>query len=676
MSTSVTALKNIGAKTAQHLARLGIYTVEDLLFHLPTRYEDQTQITSIATLQTGKLALIEGRIYGTEIKTGKKNVLLCRFSDGSGEMILRFFNFYPQQLQKFNQGLVMRCFGEVRNGQYSLEMVHPNYEFVAEDSKLLRNYLTPIYPNVNPLTRDFWHTAIEQALQYPIQDLLPEQLYQKLNLPPLTQALQTIHRPNPPEPNTITARKRLAFEELLAHSLSVNYLRHNIQHGVAPDLSTTDDNLWQKFMHQLPFALTAAQQRVIREIQQDLQKTKPMQRLLQGDVGCGKTVVAALTALQAIAAGYQVAIMAPTELLAEQHKNTFSQWFSPLNLPIAWLTSSLTAKQKRQTLENIQLNLSRLIVGTHALFQSQVKFANLGLIIIDEQHKFGVHQRLALRDKGKYPHQLIMTATPIPRTLAMTAYADLEVSVIDELPPGRTAVQTAVMCDTKRPEIVQRIKELCQSGKQAYWVCPLIEDSETLQLQAAENTLQELRQLLPELQLGLVHGRMAAKHKEQVMQQFKSGELDLLVATTVIEVGVDVPNASIMLIENAERLGLAQLHQLRGRVGRGSELSYCILLYQPPLSALAKNRLQIMREHNDGFVIAQKDLELRGPGELLGTRQKGLLNLKIANLNTDADLCQYIPNAAQWMLDNYPQHVSALIQRWVNKSPNHDNFTV
>ncbi len=678
MSIPVTQLKGVGARTAEQLARLEIYTAEDVLFHLPARYEDRTHVVPIRLLQAGQLGLIEGRIETVEVKQGKKRILMCSFSDATGVVALRFFHFYPSQIKKFQQKTLIRCFGEVREGYQCLEMVHPTYEFIdeTEQSELLKDHLTPIYPTVSNFNQTQWYAIMKQALMIELPDLLPEKLLQHLKLLPLAQALKTIHQPLPSErlteidPSTHPARRRIAFEELLAQHLSLRALHQHSQQHTAPVLDS-DSDLVQRFMQQLSFDLTKAQQKVVNELSHDLTQPKPMQRLLQGDVGSGKTVVAALVALQAIAAGYQVAIMAPTELLAEQHKTTFAEWFKPLDLKVTWLTGSLTQKKRRNALEDLILGITHLAVGTHALFQDEVKFNNLGLVIIDEQHRFGVHQRLALRDKGKqgdiYPHQLIMTATPIPRTLTMTAYADLDVSIIDELPPGRTPVQTAIICDARRDKVIQRVHASCQQGKQVYWVCPLIEESETLQLQAAEDTAKYLAEHLSDLNVGLVHGRMGSKDKELVMQQFKHAELDLLVATTVIEVGVNVPNASVMVIENAERLGLAQLHQLRGRVGRGAVESYCLLLYQAPLSKIAQERLGIIRDSTDGFLIAQKDLEIRGPGEVLGTRQTGVLNLKVADLEKDKALFADIPQAGQWMLEHYPEQCELLIQRWIKK---------
>ncbi|MCV6638468.1 MAG: ATP-dependent DNA helicase RecG [Thiotrichaceae bacterium] len=678
MSIPVTQLKGVGARTAEQLARLDIYTVDDLLFHLPMRYEDRTQVVPIRFLQTGQLGLIEGRIESVEVKQGKKRILSCRLSDATGIVALRFFHFYPNQVKKLQQRPLLRCFGEVKEGYQCLEMVHPTYELIEEvqESELLKDHLTPIYPSVSNFNQTQWHSVMKQALLIELPELLPEKLLLHLKLPNLNQALKIVHQPLPSErlteidPSTHPARRRIAFEELLAQHLSLRALHQHSQQHTAPIFEPEND-LVQRFMQQLSFDLTKAQQKVIDEMTTNLHQAKPMQRLLQGDVGSGKTVVAALIALQAIAAGYQVAIMAPTELLAEQHKNTFAEWFEPLGLKVTWLTGSLTQKKRRNALEDLILGITHIAVGTHALFQDDVKFDKLGLVIIDEQHRFGVHQRLALRDKGKqgdmYPHQLIMTATPIPRTLAMTAYADLDVSVIDELPPGRTPVQTAVVSDAKRDHVIQRVHASCKQGKQAYWVCPLIEESESLQLQAAEDTAQHLTERLSDLKVGLVHGRMSSKDKELVMQQFKNAELDLLVATTVIEVGVNVPNASVMVIENAERLGLAQLHQLRGRVGRGAVESYCLLLYQAPLSKIAQERLGTIRDSTDGFFIAQKDLEIRGPGEVLGTRQTGVLNLKVADLEKDKGLFAEIPQAGQWMLEHYPEQCEQLIQRWIKK---------
>jgi len=677
MSIPVTTLPEVNSKVAEILERLGIKTVEDMLFHLPLRYEDRTQIKPLENLTVGETALVEGTIQAAEMKSGKKRSFICSFSDGTGRIMLRFFHFYPNQIQQLQPGTRLRCFGEVRQGYQNLELVHPQYEQINEQHTiLLEEHLTPIYPTSGNLPQAVFHNLINQIFEkYEIIDYLPEKVQQRFHLLPLLTALQILHHPPPNQSlkslqsKQQPAQRRLAFEELLAHHLSFYSLRAYANRRQAPSLNNAGQ-LVQQLLAQLPFQLTKAQQKVYGEIATDLRANHPMQRLVQGDVGSGKTIVAALAALQAIESGYQVAVMAPTELLSEQHFHTFHQWLDPLQIQVSWLTGSLSKKKRELALQNMASGQSALIVGTHALFQKDVEFAKLGLVIVDEQHRFGVHQRLALRNKGSstnyYPHQLIMTATPIPRTLAMTAYADLDTSIIDELPPGRTPVNTVIIPNTRRDEIIARIEHACQQeARQAYWVCPLIEESEVLQLQAAEETANQLKQTLPQLTIGLVHGRMKSKEKEQVMADFKTGQLQLLIATTVIEVGVDVPNASLMIIENAERLGLAQLHQLRGRVGRGAQQSHCVLLYQPPLSETAKSRLATIRDVNDGFVIAQKDLDIRGPGEVLGTRQKGVLNLRIADLQRDKELLQEIIEAGQLLLEQAPENSQALIERWV-----------
>lgn len=677
MNTPVTTLSGITPRVAEALARLDLQNVEDLLFHLPLRYEDRTKVVTIDSLQVGEAALIEGTLLATEIKLGRRRSLVCMLNDSTGTLMLRFFHFYAAQQQQLQPGVKLRCFGEVRQGYHCLELVHPEYQRINGGNSLLtvQTHLTPIYPSTEGLHQNQLRSLINQALTtYPIEEYLPQPVLTRFNLPTLTEALQTLHHlPTDAsleqlEEGNYPCTLRLAFEELLAHHLSLHLLRARVRTRAAPSLDNSG-HFRQTLLANLPFQLTSAQQRVYAEIAADLCGTRPMQRLLQGDVGSGKTVVAALSALQAIESGYQVAVMAPTELLSEQHKNTFTQWLQPLEIQVTWLTGSLTKKKREQALEHLATDNSGLIIGTHALFQKDVEFAKLGLVITDEQHRFGVHQRLALRNKGSqeglYPHQLIMTATPIPRTLAMTAYADLDISIIDELPPGRRPVQTVIIPNTRRDEVIARIRHACQQGRQAYWVCTLIEESDYLQFQAAENTAEQLREVLPELRIGLLHGRMKTKEKEPVMADFKDGQLDLLVATTVIEVGMDVPNASLMIIENAERLGLAQLHQLRGRVGRGALQSHCVLLYQPPLTELAQSRLATIRETHDGFVIAQKDLEIRGPGEVLGTRQTGVMNLRIADIQRHQDLLGMVTKAGKIMVAEYPEECRKLIQRWV-----------
>jgi len=632
--------------------------VQDLLWHLPLRYEDRGTVVPIGSLRPDQQALIDARVELAEVVRGRRPRLVVRVSDGSGQLTLLFFNFYPNQIKQFRRGVRIRAFGEVRPGLVTLTMAHPDYQLGEPSPATEEAGLVPVYPTTEGLNQTQLRRLVRSALELAqapgaLDDLLPPWLRQELGVPPLLEALRLIHAPSADADlaalvdGSHPAVRRLAFEELLAHHLSLLRLRQKLQEVAQAPRLTGDGVLRRRFLESLPFQLTSAQQRVDAEIARDLASSRAMLRLVQGDVGSGKTVVAALAALRAVESGWQAAVMAPTELLAEQHFRNFSQWLGPLGVEIGWLCGR----------------------RTHALFQESVHFHRLGLVIVDEQHRFGVHQRLALREKGErdglQPHQLIMTATPIPRTLAMTAYADLDVSVIDELPPGRTPVTTVAVPNTRRQEVIARVRAACAEGRQAYWVCTLIEESEALQAQAAAATAERLTEELPELRVGLVHGRLKNAEKEAVMAAFAHGELDLLVATTVIEVGVDVPNASLMIIENAERLGLAQLHQLRGRVGRGAVASSCVLMYQPPLSAHARLRLGIMRESNDGFEIAQRDLELRGPGEFLGTRQTGELRYRVADLVRDAPLLPQVQRGARRLLEESPQLAQALIARWV-----------
>jgi ATP-dependent DNA helicase RecG len=688
LDAPVTSLKGVGEALALKLARLRIESVADLLFHLPLRYQDRTRITPIGTLRAGHEAVVEGEVVAAEVVRGRRRSLLVRLRDGSGLLSLRFFHFSPAQQQQFQPGSWLRCFGEARAGATGIELYHPEYRLLKADAPPVEDHLTPIYPATEGLHQTRLRALIEQALAlleaHPeaLPDWITEDLRSRFRLPELHHCLHLLHQPTPDvDPAQLAsgrhpASRRLALEELLAHRLSLQEVRLRIQEDGAPALPS-GRSLQARFLTQLPFSLTAAQRRVLDEIGADLAREVPMLRLVQGDVGSGKTVVAAMAALSAIAGDCQAAMMAPTEILAEQHYRAFRAWFEPLGIEVAWLSGKLKGKARLDTKAAIQDGRARMVVGTHALFQGDVHFQRLGLAIVDEQHRFGVHQRLALREKGKKgekgeaggltPHQLVMTATPIPRTLAMSAYADLDVSVIDELPPGRTPVKTVVVPDERRPEVVARIRHACAEGRQAYWVCTLIEESEALQCQAAEATRDELVETLPELAIGLVHGRLKAAEKAAVMDAFKAGELDLLVATTVIEVGVDVPNASLMIIENPERLGLSQLHQLRGRVGRGATASFCVLLYHPPLSAHSKERLAVMRETNDGFRIAEKDLELRGPGEVLGTRQTGLAQMKIADLERDADLLERVAPLAEALLATHPEASRPLVRRWLGE---------
>ncbi len=677
-AVSVTALKGVGAALAEKLAKVGLETLQDVLFHLPLRYQDRTRIVPIGELRPGQDAVVEGTVVGADVVMGRRRSLLVRLQDGSGSLSLRFYHFSQAQKEGLKRGTQVRCYGEVRPGSSGLEIYHPEYRALSASEPIaVEQTLTPIYPSTEGLTQQRLRSLSEQALArlgpHSLPDWLPRELARDYQLSPLDQAIRYLHRP-PPDADQDElaegrhwAQHRLAFEELLTHQLSLQRLRESVRAQQAPALPLAK-HLPQQYLANLGFTPTGAQQRVGAEIAYDLSQDEPMLRLIQGDVGAGKTVVAAFAALQALEAGYQVALMAPTEILAEQHFLTFSKWLAPLGIEVAWLAGKLKGKARVAALERIAGGAA-MVVGTHALFQDEVKFARLALVIIDEQHRFGVQQRLALRQKGidgrMCPHQLIMTATPIPRTLAMSAYADLDTSILDELPPGRTPVNTLVIADSRRPEVIERVRSACNEGRQAYWVCTLIEESEELTCQAAETTFEDLVAALGGLNVGLIHGRMKAAEKAAVMEQFKQGQLQLLVATTVIEVGVDVPNASLMIIENPERLGLAQLHQLRGRVGRGSTASHCVLLYQPPLSQMGRERLGIMRETCDGFVIAEKDLELRGPGEMLGTRQTGLLQFKVADLMRDADLLPAVRDAAHALLEHWPQHVSPLLERWL-----------
>ncbi len=678
----VTTLRGVGTALAEKLAVLGLRTIQDVLFHLPYRYEDRTQTIPLGSLQTGMRAVVEGEVQLSEVTFRGRRQLLVRISDGSGWLTLRFFHFGAAQQTQLARGIKLRCFGEVRAGQKTLEMVHPEYRRITPDNPMVEsNTLTPIYPATEGIQqarlRQLSTAALQELQHNSIRDWLPADLLPDPRWPTLQAALHYVHRPPPDASLELIAagrhpaQRRLAFEELLAQQLSLRQLRQDIKNDASWSLLQGSE-LLKQFCNTLPFQLTSAQQRVWQEIEQDLAQSQPMLRLVQGDVGSGKTVVAALAAIKAVACGMQAALMAPTELLAEQHARNFQRWLAPLNIDVVLLTGKHTGKARTAIMESLASGKASVAIGTHALFQSDVLFTKLAVVIIDEQHRFGVHQRLLLREKGintgRYPHQLIMTATPIPRTLAMSAYADLDVSVIDELPPGRTPVQTVVVPDSRRDEIVQRVREACLQQRQVYWVCPLIEESELLSAQAAEDLYTTLRSALPELRIELLHGRMNAKQKDLIMERFKSHEADVLVATTVIEVGVDVPNASVMVIENAERMGLAQLHQLRGRVGRGSAQSSCVLLYQYPLSDVARTRLRIMRETNDGFEIARHDLEIRGPGELLGTRQTGLVQLRVADLMRDADLLPQVQKAADFLLKDKPDHVEPLLTRWVGQS--------
>mgnify|MGYP001827534792 FL=1 len=675
----LTDLAGVGPALASKLERLSLYRVEDLLFLLPLRYEDRTQLVKLGALEAGARCLVTGEVLLAETAYRGRRNLLVRIGDGSGQLTLRFFYFSRSQQAQFQPGVRVTCFGEVRKGRSGFEMIHPEYRVLrAEQDAAINESLTPIYPTTEGVQQGRLRNLTDQALRAmrraPPEELLPNRIRDELAMPSLAEAIDYLHRPPPDADVELMlagrhpCQQRLAFEELLAHYLSLRNLRALADTEPAIALDGGGEQV-ESFIQSLPFALTAAQDRVVGEILADLAGAHPMMRLIQGDVGSGKTVVAAIACLKAIANGVQAAIMAPTELLAEQHWRSFSDWLRPLGVEPAWLAGSQRAAARRQSIEAIADGSAQLVVGTHALFQEGVDFHKLGLVVIDEQHRFGVHQRMALRDKGVgeqgHPHQLVMTATPIPRTLAMAAYADLDVSIIDELPPGRQPVTTVAIPETRRDEVVERVRAACESGQQAYWVCPLIEESEVLDFEAAEASYAMLAEALPELRVGLVHGRMRPAEKERGMQAFKEGLIQVLVATTVIEVGVDVPNASLMIIENAERMGLSQLHQLRGRVGRGLAQSHCVLVYKPPLGKTAKTRLAVLRDTNDGFVVAQRDLELRGPGELLGTRQTGLPDYRIANLVRDAELMPRVQIVAERILRETSDTGAAIMRRWL-----------
>ena len=673
-------LTGVGPRVAEKLAARGLLTLQDLWLHLPLRYEDRTQLTPIRSLQPGVAAQVEGRVEAVERSFRFRPVLRVAIGDDSqATLVLRFFHFRAAQVAQFAPGTLVRCYGTPKPGQQGLEIVHPSYRVLGDaDSTVLGEALDPVYPAVEGIGPASMRKLIAQALdRLPDEaalELLPPDMLRGMRLPSLRQALLGMHRPARDADlaalaiGTHPAQRRLALEELLAHNLSLRRQRIALQRHRAPVLSGPG-GLVQQLQAALPFSLTGAQQRVFAQIRQDLAQSAPMLRLVQGDVGSGKTVVAAMAAMLAVEGGKQAALAAPTELLAEQHFANLRGWLEPLGIRVAWLAGKVTGKARAAVLSDVASGRAQLVVGTHALMQEAVVFHDLALAIVDEQHRFGVHQRLALRDKGasgeSVPHQLIMTATPIPRTLAMAAYADLDVSAIDELPPGRTPVQTIALSGERRPELVERIRAACAEGRQAYWVCTLIDDSDEVVAQAAQGTYEALSAQLEALRVGLVHGRMKPAEKQQTMRAFKAGDIDLLVATTVIEVGVDVPNASLMIVENAERLGLAQLHQLRGRVGRGGAASNCVLLYQAPLSLMARQRLATMRETNDGFVIAEKDLELRGPGELLGTRQTGLAAFRVADLARDADLLPLVRELADRLLADAPAIAERIIARWV-----------
>ena len=682
----LTALSGVGVAVSAKLSRIGINNLQDLLFHLPIRYEDRTRITPIADLRPEQYATIEGIVQTSEVQFGRRPILTVSLSDGTSKVTLRFFNFNAGMKNSFQNGVRVKAFGEVKRGRFMAEIHHPEYQIIRDNAPLiLEENLTPIYSVTEGLKQTSLRKLTDQALELLEKIQIAEILPDEFNPHPfsLKEAIRFLHRPPPDiscemlEQGKHPAQQRLIFEELLAHNLAMQKVRLKTQQLFALPLLTKTD-LKSVFLAQLPFQPTNAQKRVSADIEADLARDYPMMRLVQGDVGSGKTLVAALAALLAIDNDKQVALMAPTEILAEQHAENFRRWFAPLGIEVGWLSGKVKGKARQSELGRIKSNAVKMIVGTHALFQEEVEFADLALVIIDEQHRFGVHQRLMLREKGEkagfHPHQLIMTATPIPRTLAMTVYADLDTSIIDELPPGRTPISTVVMSEERRAEIVGRVYHACtQEKRQAYWVCTLIDESEVLEAQAAEATAEDLRKALPNLRIGLVHGRIKPIEKQEIMAAFKAAELDLLVATTVIEVGVDVPDASLMIIENAERLGLSQLHQLRGRVGRGSTASYCVLMYKPPLGKISQKRLQALRDSQDGFVISEKDLEIRGPGEVLGTKQTGIADFKVANLMRDRKMIPTVQHYARELLEKYPDIAENLIKRWLNNREIYSN---
>ncbi len=684
---SVSSLKGAGVQTVKRLEKLGIKSVQDLLFHLPSRYEDRTKIHAIGTLVPGHHVLVEGRIQLTQVVARNRGSLICQIEDGTGTLSLRFFHFSSRQRTMLEQGLLLRCFGEVRSGFFDLEMIHPEYKMISvnERGQIADSY-TPVYPLTQGVNQRSLRKLVKQAIDQlqsqqpgnePLKDWVPDSILSSLNFPKLKDALIGVHTPATTDDiNSLTTgshlgQQRLAFEELLAHYLSLSRVRQSSKRQKAAVFLKRQKVLCD-FLESLPFRLTEAQRRVIKEIDKDLEAGRPMMRLLQGDVGSGKTIVAAYSVLVAIGSQYQGAVMAPTGLLAEQHYNSFNHWFEPLGIQVILLTGKDKGQAREEKLKMISQGHAGIVIGTHALFQDDVKFFQLGLVVVDEQHRFGVHQRLAFRQKGVRdgfsPHQLVMTATPIPRTLAMLRFADLDISVIDEHPPGRKPVRTSVIASDRRGEVIERIMAWAKSGRQVYWVCTLIEESEVLEVEAAEKTVGVLKKNLPRLTVELIHGRMKDSEKEDIMKLFKVGQIDMLVATTVIEVGVDVPNAGLMIIENAERLGLFQLHQLRGRVGRGLEESYCVLMYKSPLAQNARIRLSTIRETTDGFKIAEEDLKLRGPGEVLGTRQTGQLQMRVANLVRDRELISKVKIAADIVVEDYPDCIQPLVTRWLSDS--------
>ena len=670
MPDDLTSLKGIGPAIAEKLTKLDVHSQSDLMFLMPIRYEDRTSITPIGALSHDQQVLIEGRVLLTNIVYRGRRTLLSQLSDDTGMVTLRFFSFSNQQAKNLARNTLVRCFGRVRKTATGVEIIHPEYQIINPDNiPPLDPTLTPIYPSTKGLSQGKLRSIIKLALDSQlnsVEELLPKEIADLLEVMPLGEALRAVHNLPKEEQNFPPAKLRLVTEELIANQLALKRIKKTTQSNKAIALKNTEEK--NNLIKQLPFTLTNSQERVVREIEEDLVLPRPMMRLLQGDVGSGKTIVAALAIAIAAGSSAQAAFMAPTELLAEQHYNNLKVWFDPLGIEVVLLKSKLPAKEKKQILSSIENGTSSIVIGTHALFQGAVNYNNLALVIVDEQHRFGVDQRLSLMNKsiiGSIPHQLIMTATPIPRTLAMTAYGDLDSSIINELPKGRGTIETVVVSEEKREGVVSRVMDEIKKKRQIYWVCPLIEESEELNFEAVETTHKNLKSKLRNCSIGLVHGKLDSLKKTKAMLDFKEGKQDVLVATTVIEVGVDVANASIMVIENSERLGLSQLHQLRGRVGRGAHKSICILIYKKPLSSMAKMRLSAIRESNDGFYISEKDLELRGPGELLGTKQKGIIGLKIADISRDAYLLPKINKLCADFEEKYPKQAEKLIRRWV-----------
>ena len=678
MPLAVTALKGVGPQVAKKLAQLGIYTVQDVLFHLPIRYQDRTRVCPIGQARVGHQVLVHGEILASSSYVGRRRSLVTIISDGTGKLVVRQFHFNASQKRSLKPGAWIQCFGEIRSGSSGPELVHPEYQLINDPIEVkAETTLTPVYPTTSGLGQITWRRLTKEALAKAgkqVPELLPNSLSRVVGFPAVNDALRIIHRPSSNEDVSALLKKvhpaqlRLAFEELLAHHLAVSRRRLIREVNAAPQIRPSK-NLWPNLEKRLGFSLTKAQQKTIQEVLSDLSRPYPSLRLVQGDVGCGKTVVAVAAALATIEAGYQVVVMAPTELLAEQHFQTFSHWLEEFNFQPIWLSGKLNAKDKRNACNRLKTGRAWIAIGTHALFQNDVQYKALGLVVVDEQHRFGVEQRLALREKGRnnnqLPHQIVMTATPIPRSLAMVTCADMDISIIDEMPPGRKPVETVVVPNSRRNEVQERVRIACAGGQKAYWVCPLINESEILEAEAVVQRAQVLQEELPDVRIGLLHGKMLGVEKDEVMSAFRGGAIDLLVASTVIEVGVHVPEASLMVIENAERLGLSQLHQLRGRIGRSGQRAVCVLLYRPPLSTIAGHRLKMLRETSDGFTIARKDLELRGPGEVLGTRQSGSPEFRIADLFLHREAIERVPAIAQQLKEKYPDYVDQLIERWL-----------